>query len=99
MRVPGNQLYRFIELGGIACEWGHPNSDVLLDVATSPITDAQATGGKATLIQLGWSSSRASDGGEHFTKAAVDPLYAPVYAVSAGRWRHALIEADLKFFA
>lgn len=99
MRVPGSQLYRFIELGGIACEWGHPNSDVVFDLATSPITDTQATVEKATLIQLGWSSSRASDGGEHFTKAEIDPLYAPVYAFSSGRWRYALLEADLKLFA
>lgn len=99
MRVPGSQLYRFIELGGIACEWGHPNSDVVFDLATSPITDAQAAVEKAALIQLAWVSSPAPDGGQYFTKAEVDPLYLPVYAFSSGRWRYALLEADLELFA
>jgi hypothetical protein len=98
MRAPGSQLYRFIELGGIACEWGHPNSDVVFDLATSPISDAQAATEKATLIQLGWSSSRGTEGWEDFTKVEND-LYMPVYSFSSGRWRYALLEADLKLFA
>jgi len=98
MRAPGSQLYRFIELGGIACQWGHPNSDVVFDLATSPITDAQAAVEKATLLRLGWTSS-VSEGAEIFTRTGVDDLYLPVYSFSPGRWKYALLEADLKLFA
>ncbi|MET4704247.1 hypothetical protein [Frigoribacterium sp. UYMn621] len=98
MRAPGSQLYRFIELGGIACEWGHPNSDVAYDLASSPITDAQATVEKATLVGLGWIASPLPGGGELFTNPHED-LYKPVYAFSAGRWRYALLETDLELFA
>jgi hypothetical protein len=97
MRAPGSQLYRFIELGGIACEWGHPNSDVAYDLASSPITDAQATVEKATLVGLGWIASPLP-GGELFTNLHED-VYKPVYAFSAGRWRYALLETDLELFA
>jgi hypothetical protein len=98
MRVPGSQLYRFIELGGIACEWGRPNSDIVYDLASSAITDAQASVEKATLVGLGWVASPLPAGGELFTNPQ-DDLYKPVYAFSTGRWRYALLETDLELFA
>lgn len=38
----GNLVAKFVEFGGVACQWGHPSTDNIFSYAWSPITESDA---------------------------------------------------------
>jgi hypothetical protein len=101
MRAEGNELVAFLDLGGIVCQWGYPDSDASMVLAYSLITDAEATAQKQRLTAEGWVAAVNPDGSENWTKTDIDSYLGnrPVYLFRAGNWRFALDVSALSDFA
>lgn len=94
-------LKPFFDYGGVACQWGYPNSDGGSVLAQSWITTAQAAEQRSRLRGLGWSPA-TSDGHEDWTNPAdADPFgYRPTYRFEpTGTWKYVLFADDFLYFA
>lgn len=94
-------LRTFLDYGGLACQWGFPNSDSVTVLGYSPLTAERAASARANLLSEGWTPSMQADGSEIWTTADVDSSlgYRPAYVFTAGSWRYALDLSTLGYFA
>ncbi|WP_187270610.1 hypothetical protein [Lacisediminihabitans profunda] len=101
MREEGNELAAFLDLGGILCQWGYPESDASVVLGYSPITAAQAMAQKQRLTAEGWVAKVAPDGSESWTTTNTEKYLGnePVYVFRPGNWRFALDGSALADFA
>lgn len=101
MRDEGNELAAFLDLGGILCQWGYPDSDASTVLGYSLITDAQATAQKERLTAGGWVSAVNPDGSESWTTTDTERFLGnqPVYVFRPGNWRFVLDVSALSDFA
>ncbi len=101
MRDEGNELVAFLDLGGILCQWGYPESDASTVLGYSLITDAQAAAQKRRLTTEGWVAKVNPDGSENWTTTNTENYLGnePVYVFRPGNWRFALDVSGLADFA
>lgn len=94
-------LRTFLDYGGLACQWGFPNSDSVTVLGYSPLTAGQAAIARTNLLSEGWTPATQADGSEIWTTTDLDSFmgYSPAYVFTAGSWRYALDASTLGYFA
>ncbi|MCU1556522.1 MAG: hypothetical protein JWN09_517 [Microbacteriaceae bacterium] len=100
MREENNDLVRFLDYGGVACQWGHPNSDTVVVLAYSPITEEQAVAERQYLTDKGWKQSKQADGSDTWATPDLESYLGnqPTYVFRPGNWRYALDASSLPYF-
>jgi hypothetical protein len=96
-RMRGNDLEAFVDYGGVLCMWGPPNSDMVVVLAYSPITEMQAAQQRKRLGDTGWESKVQADGSELWTQNhhSTDDVGVNAYVFRPGNWRFAYDVGDL----
>jgi len=101
VRREGGDLARLLDLGGIACQWGYPESDGVVVLGFAYITPLQATHERENLSSNGWVPSIQKNGRELWTLANTPSMleYLPAYEFKEGNVRFALDVESLEYFA
>jgi hypothetical protein len=100
-RMRQSEFAAFMDDGGVLCMWGYPNSDIVVILAYSPISDAQAAQQRKRLSDSGWESKTQPDGSERWTHVdeSLNSLGTETYVFRAGNWRYASDIGYLSYLA
>jgi hypothetical protein len=101
MRDEGGDLVRFLDYGGVACQWGTEGSDASSVLAYAQVTEAQAQVERSYLVSQGWTQALQADGSEHWSPKSLDNYLGntPRYEFRPGSIRYMLDVSSRDYFA
>lgn len=92
----GNLVGEFVELGGVACQWGFPDSDSVYNYGYSAISAADATAIKERLVAEGALLTQEF-GGDLYCYPDVSGLgYEDCYLFLGTEWFHSLFRSEFE---
>ena len=101
-RSEGGDLARLLDLGGIVCQWGYPQSDATVVLGFAHVTPKQEALERAHLASHGWIASMKVDGRELWALATAEDTLGnvPGYEFRERYVRFALnAERSFQYFA
>lgn len=91
-----NPLARFVELGGLVCQWGFPETDAVSVYAWSPIASAVSITMQGDIIEQGYLAEPHPDGRAYCRPPSEENLgYDICYLLGATVWYYSLERSQL----
>lgn len=93
----GHPLAKFVEWGGVACQWGYPNTDHnVYEYAWSPITDVDARKIELDLAERGHAQTDEFGGRLHCIRPSESALgYDDCYLLHGDEWLYSANRSEL----